>query len=80
MRAERHPDLIADVRGRGLIQAMEFRRPLPDLADWLLDHGVLVIVAAGRVLRLLPPFVVEQADIDEFFGLLDQYLQQAARQ
>ncbi len=79
-RAELYPGLIADVRGRGLIQAIEFKRPLPGLANWLLDHGVLVIVAGGKILRLLPPFVVEQADIDEFFTLLDQYLQQAAKQ
>lgn len=72
--ASRFPELVLEVRGRGLIQAVEFKRPLEDLAAWLLENGVLAIVAGGLILRLLPPFVMERQDMDRFLELLEEYL------
>ncbi|NPA95520.1 MAG: aspartate aminotransferase family protein [Thermodesulfobacteria bacterium] len=71
--AKRHK-VIKDVRGRGLIQAVEFERELPGLANHLLDQGFLVIVAHNRLLRLLPPFVMERKHIDLLIEKLDSYL------
>ncbi len=71
--AEDFPEYITDVRGRGLIQAVEFAVPHAGLGQWLLEHGILALVA-GPVLRLLPPFVVEKHHIERLTGLLRDYL------
>ncbi len=71
--AEKH-SIIKEVRGRGLIQAVEFNRELPGLASHLLSEGFLVIVAHNRLLRLLPPFVIEKHQIDRLVNSLDGYL------
>jgi predicted acetylornithine/succinylornithine family transaminase len=59
-----YPDKIREVRGRGLIQAVEFARPVPDLALKLLEDGFLTILSHGRVLRLVPPLTVGTAEAD----------------
>jgi predicted acetylornithine/succinylornithine family transaminase len=59
-----YPDKIMEVRGRGLIQAVEFVRPVPDLALKLLEDGFLTILSHGRVLRLVPPLTVGTAEAD----------------
>ncbi|RUM87906.1 MAG: aspartate aminotransferase family protein [Thermodesulfatator sp.] len=67
-------DKVVDVRGRGLIQAMEFSSPQMDLAKWLMEKGFLVLVAQGLILRLLPPFVVEKDEIDLLINALEEYM------
>jgi len=39
-----------------------------------LAHGVLMLNAGPKVLRLLPPLIVEVAHIDQFMTVLDQVL------
>ncbi len=69
------PDIL-ETRGRGLIQAVEFRRPFPELASYLLERGFLVLVAHGRLLRLLPPFVIENEHIDQLVAALYDFKRQ----
>ncbi len=64
---------IRETRGRGLIQAVEFSVPQPNLANWLIQEGFLTLVANGRILRLLPPFVIEKKEIDTFIQALERY-------
>ncbi|MDA8162466.1 MAG: aspartate aminotransferase family protein [Desulfobacteraceae bacterium] len=62
--ATSYRDKIADVRGVGLIQAVEFAHPVPDLATGLLEDGFLTILSHARVLRLVPPLIIEKEEID----------------
>jgi acetylornithine/N-succinyldiaminopimelate aminotransferase len=62
--ANRHPKAILEVRGRGLIQAIEFREPVPELASKLLEEGFLVLLNQKKILRLVPPLIVTKAEID----------------
>ncbi len=64
---------VREVRGRGLIQAIEFHSPKPDLASWLLEKGFLSIVSHGLILRLLPPFIIGREEIDQFIETLAKY-------
>ncbi len=64
---------VKEVRGRGLIQAVEFTAPQPELAGWLMREGFLVLVAGGRILRLLPPFVMEKEEMDLLMDALVRY-------
>ena len=70
--------VIKEVRGTGLIQAVEFHREFPGLATYLLERGFLAIVAHGRLLRLLPPFVIENEHMDLLIEALEGFLKEQA--
>jgi len=69
--AGKHPKTILEVRGRGLIQAIEFREPVPELASKLLEEGFLVLLGQKKILRLVPPLIVTKAEIDAMLDALE---------
>jgi predicted acetylornithine/succinylornithine family transaminase len=71
--ATRHAS-IRDVRGAGLIWGIELDRPAAPVVEAALSLGLLINRTADTVVRLLPPFVITTAEIDEGVGLLDQAL------
>lgn len=81
--AERHGS-IGDVRGRGLMVGVEFvrdrttRDPYPELVDRLTGRafgkGLLLLGAGKSVLRLAPPLVIDEYDVDTGLALLDECL------
>lgn len=72
--ASERQDLIKETRGRGLIQAIEFHEPRPDFANRLLEEGILAILSHQKVLRLLPPLIIGERDIDELLKILRRVL------
>ena len=66
-------DNVKEVRGRGMILAVEFKKAMPDLASWLMKEGFLVLVAQGLIMRLLPPFIMEKEEIDRLLDALYRY-------
>ncbi len=60
-----HHDLIADVRGEGLMLGLQLHVPPADFAGAGREERVLVIPAADNVIRLLPPLVITDAEILE---------------
>ena len=57
--------LVRDIRGLGLMIAVELRTKVaPVLKSLMLDHGVIALPAGPTVLRLLPPLVITEAEID----------------
>jgi acetylornithine/N-succinyldiaminopimelate aminotransferase len=66
-----YPDLFEEVRGRGLMLGLRLRTEPRAFMQHLRDHHQLLTVAAGdNTLRLLPPLVIGDAEIDEFFAKL----------
>ncbi|MGC9022872.1 MAG: aspartate aminotransferase family protein, partial [Dissulfurimicrobium sp.] len=65
-----YPDKIRETRGRGLIQAVEFAAPAPDLSLKLLEDGFLTILSHGDTLRLVPPLIVETTEVDALLDCL----------
>ncbi len=55
---------VREVRGRGLMIGIELAEPCADLVAAGLEAGVLINVTAGRVVRLLPPLVLSDAEAD----------------
>lgn len=66
--------IIREVRGMGLMQAIELAAPGADLATEMRERGVLVNCTAETVLRFLPPLIVATAEIDEMIAVLDSLL------
>jgi acetylornithine/N-succinyldiaminopimelate aminotransferase len=68
--AARHP-LIKDIRGAGLIWGLELTRDATPVIQEGLARGVIVNRTAQTVVRLLPPLVITETEIDEALGRLD---------
>lgn len=63
--SERCPDVFGEVRGLGLMIGVELKTAGSKFLAECLKRGVLVNVIGDKILRLLPPFVVSDAEIDE---------------
>ncbi|HEX5068724.1 MAG TPA: acetylornithine/succinylornithine family transaminase [Vicinamibacterales bacterium] len=66
----RHKSII-DVRGKGLIAGVDFSMDASPIVTAALDRGLLVNRTSASVIRLLPPYVVTEQDIDEGLAMLD---------
>jgi len=53
---------VVDIRGMGLMIGVELDRPCGELVKRALAAGILINVTADRVIRLLPPLVLTDAD------------------
>ena len=63
-----HQPGVLDIRGRGLMIGIELDRPCADLVAQALAAGLLINVTADRVIRLLPPLILEPAQADLLVG------------
>lgn len=61
---------LVEIRGRGLMVGIELDRPCGELVGRALDAGLLINVTAERVIRLLPPLIIDRAQIDELVATL----------
>jgi len=53
---------VVDVRGRGLMIGIELDRPCGELVSLALAEGLLINVTAERVVRLLPPIILQEPE------------------
>ncbi|MEM7002558.1 MAG: aspartate aminotransferase family protein [Pseudomonadota bacterium] len=56
---------VKDVRGLGLMLAVELNEDVPHLVGAALERGVLINVTQGNIVRLLPPLTLSDAEADE---------------
>jgi len=71
--AERR-DIITEVRGVGLMQAIDLKFPGADFSTKMREAGVLVNCTSETVLRFLPPLIVTEGEIDQMVDVLDSVL------
>lgn len=62
---DRHPEVISEVRGEGLLIGLKAVVPSGDLVAALRDAKLLTVGAGENVVRLLPPLIVNEAEIEE---------------
>lgn len=68
-------DFITDVRGRGLLKAMEFSRDMADaVLMGCLEKGLLVNRVKPNVLRFIPPLIVGEAEVDQAVDVVEEVL------
>jgi len=67
----KHPSLVREVRGRGLIVGMELEVPGKDVVRRCQELGFLINCTVDTVLRFVPPLVVSEAEIDRLIQALD---------
>ena len=61
---------VKEIRGKGLLLAVELHQPCTQLAQEGLDRGLLLNVAAGNVVRLLPPLILTDDEADAVVGIV----------
>jgi len=69
---DRHPDVFADFRGKGLMLGLKCVAPNTEMVERLRRYGLLTVGAGDNVVRLLPPLIVSNAEIDQALDMLDQ--------
>ncbi len=73
---KKFPDSIVDVRGLGLIIGMEISFKGEKLVDYLLKKGFIVNCIQDKIIRLLPPLIIEKHDIDEIVFALEEFFEE----
>jgi acetylornithine/N-succinyldiaminopimelate aminotransferase len=72
--ASARPSLVKEVRGGGLMWGLELTRDAAAVVPAALERGVVVNRTAETVVRLLPPLIITEADVDEGLDRLDAAL------
>jgi acetylornithine/N-succinyldiaminopimelate aminotransferase len=65
---------VIDVRGRGLLIGAELDAPAQPFVDAALDAGLVCLTSGANVLRLAPPLVIDDADVDSALAILTEVL------
>jgi acetylornithine/N-succinyldiaminopimelate aminotransferase len=69
---DRHPAVIAEIRGKGLLMGIRTLVPNTELVAELREERLLTIGAGDNVVRLLPPLIIDEGDIAEAVKRIDK--------
>ena len=67
-------DFIIENRGVGLMQALEFSKPVAPILSKTLEHGLVLINAGPNVIRFIPPLIITKNDVDLMISILKECL------
>jgi len=70
----KYPNRIKQVRGLGLMVGMELKEEGEEIVNKCLEQGILINCTQKRVLRFLPPLIINNNDIDKLVKTLDKIL------
>ena len=72
--ADKYPDKVKEVRGEGLLLGLDLKKKGSPIVAACLEKGLIVNCTADTVIRLVPPLIVTEKEIDEAVAVLDQAL------
>ena len=70
-------DFCLERRGRGFMQGLVCRGPVKGVIADAMDHGLILINAGADIIRILPPLVITEREIDEMISILEPALAKA---
>lgn len=73
----KHPGVATEVRGRGLILALQLNQDPTPIVTAARERGLLVITAGTNTLRFLPSLTITEEEIEEGFKILDEAMRVA---
>ncbi|MCB2107214.1 MAG: aspartate aminotransferase family protein [Rhodobacteraceae bacterium] len=68
----KYPKVFSEVRGKGLMIGLKSVPPNGDVVAKLFGQGLLTVVGGDNVVRLLPPLIIGDAEIDAAVAILDK--------
>lgn len=72
--AAKHDCIIAH-RGMGLMQGLEFNKPVADIIKKAMDNKLLLINAGANIIRFIPPLVIGKEHVDEMIKILEKCIE-----
>ncbi len=73
---QQYPNYIRQIRGIGLMLGIELSIEAKPILAYCQAQGILFNVVGNHIIRLLPPYVISENDIDIFIEVLDSALEQ----
>lgn len=73
--AKKYPDVVKEVRGRGLILGLQLTRDPTALVKECRERGLLVITAGTNTVRFVPPLVIEDGVIEEGLDVFEEAME-----
>ena len=71
-----HPTVVREVRGAGVMRGLDLTVDAAPVVEGALARGLLVNRTSETVVRMLPPYIITRADVDEAVAILDAVLSQ----
>jgi acetylornithine/N-succinyldiaminopimelate aminotransferase len=68
----RYPEVFEEVRGQGLMLGLRCREDAPSFVERLRVEGLLTVAAAENVVRLLPPLIIGEVEIEEATAMIER--------
>jgi acetylornithine/N-succinyldiaminopimelate aminotransferase len=68
----RYPEVFEEVRGQGLMLGLKCREDAPGFVERLRAEGLLTVAAAENVVRILPPLIIGETEIDDAMAMIDR--------
>ncbi|MBL0848435.1 aminotransferase class III-fold pyridoxal phosphate-dependent enzyme, partial [Mammaliicoccus fleurettii] len=72
--------IIKEVRGRGLFIGIELNENAQSIVSSINEQGVLCKETQGNIIRLAPPLVIEEDDINTIISVITQTIEEKAKQ
>jgi acetylornithine/N-succinyldiaminopimelate aminotransferase len=76
---DRHPGVVAEVRGEGLLLGLVAACPNGELVEAMRAEKLLAVAAGDNVVRLLPPLIIEEPDIADAIDRIDRAAERIER-
>ena len=73
----RHPDVIEDIRGKGLLVGLKLKPNNRSFMQWARDERLLIAGGGDNCVRLLPALVITREEISEVVAKLDKVCERA---
>ena len=73
-------DFVTEVRGKGLLVALEFDREIShEVVQACLERGLLINPVKQNAVRFMPPLITQRSEVDEAMGMLKDALTQVSK-
>jgi acetylornithine/N-succinyldiaminopimelate aminotransferase len=69
---DRYASVISEVRGEGLLIGLKAVPPAGELVDALRAEKMITVGAGDNVVRLLPPLIIDEAEISDAVARIDR--------
>ena len=69
---DRHSAVVAEVRGEGLLMGLRMVPPASEMVDELRNEKMITVAAGDNVVRLLPPLIIDEAEVAEAIARIDR--------
>jgi acetylornithine/N-succinyldiaminopimelate aminotransferase len=70
----RHPELIKEIRGLGLMIGVEMSFPSKSVVTKMLERGFVINCTHDTVLRFLPPYIIKKTEISSMLTNLEEVI------